>query len=130
MPEPIQSTVAAITLAATSVTLPMITAFGIPLGLRADMLVAGFAGALVSIILLNTVPSSGDTWQALIRSTLRRMMVCMASSLTAGYLTPVAMIMVALPDALVLGGAFAVGGGAQQVLLFAIARMSGKGAAS
>ncbi|MDE3023891.1 MAG: hypothetical protein KGI54_18900, partial [Pseudomonadota bacterium] len=77
------------------------------------------------IILLNTVPSSGDTWQHLLRTTLRRMAFACASSLTAGYLTPLAMLVAQLPQALLLGGAFAVGGGAQQVLLFSIRRLSG-----
>ncbi|MNV16454.1 hypothetical protein D3C71_1072170 [compost metagenome] len=102
-----------------------LTAFGVPLGLRADLLIAGFAGSLVAIILLNTVPGTGDTWRELLRTTVRRMAVAFASSLTAGYLTPMAMLVAALPESLLLGGAFAVGGGAQQVLMFAIKRFSG-----
>ena len=126
MPEPTTASTAAVaTLASAGVTVPVITAWGISLGLRADLLIAGFAGSLVAIVLLNSVPSSGDTWQELIRTTLRRMMVAVASSLTAGYLTPLAMLVAAMPEPLVLGGAFAVGGGAQQVLMFMIARFSG-----
>lgn len=124
MPEP-TTTAATLTLAASTVTVPVLTAFGVPLGLRADLLIAGFAGSLVAIILLNTVPSTGDTWQMLIRTTLRRMFVALASSLTAGYLTPLALLVATLPESLVLGAAFAVGGGAQQVLMFAIRRLSG-----
>ena len=97
-----------------------------PLGLRADLLIAGFAGSLVAIILLNTVPSAGDTWQQLLRLTLRRMAVACASSLTAGYLTPLVMLLANMPEALLLGSAFAVGGGAQRVLLFAIQRLGGR----
>jgi len=122
MPEP--TSTAAATLAAAAATIPMISAFGVPLGLRADFLIAGFAGSLVAIILLNSVPGSSDTWRELVRTTRRRMMVAFASSLTAGYLTPLAMLVAALPESLLLGGAFAVGGGAQQVLMFAIRRLS------
>lgn len=43
MPEPTSTTLAAATYAAAGMTVPVITAFGIPLGLRADVLVAGFA---------------------------------------------------------------------------------------
>ena len=124
MPEP--TTTAAATLAAATASVPILTAFGIPLGLRADLLVAGFAGSLVAIILLNSVPNTGDTWRELVRATVRRMFVAIASSLTAGYLTPLALLMAVLPEPLVIGAAFAVGGGAQQVLMFAIRRMSGQ----
>lgn len=126
MPEPTTASTAAVaTLASAGITVPVITAWGISLGLRADLLIAGFAGSLVAIVLLNSVPSSGDTWQELIRTTLRRMMVAVASSLTAGYLTPLAMLVAAMPEPLILGSAFAVGGGAQQVLMFMIRRFSG-----
>ena len=126
MPEP--TTTAAATLAATAAAVPTLIAFGVPLGLRADLLIAGFAGSLVAIVLLNSVPSVGDTWEALLRTTLRRMTVAMASSLTAGYLTPLALLLASVPDSLVLGGAFATGGGAQHVLMFLIRRLSGRGA--
>lgn len=122
MPEPTSTTAAATTLTLTGVSIPMITAFGVPLGLRADVLVAGFFGSLVAIILLNSVPSEGDTWQHLVRSTLKRMFVAVASSVTAGYLTPLALLLASLPDALLLSGAFGVGCGAQRVLLIVIAR--------
>lgn len=125
MAEPTSTTVAAITLAATGAALPAITILGVPLGLRADLLIAGFFGSLVAIILLNSVPSEGDTWAHLVRTTLRRMFVAIASSLVSGYLTPLAMLMANLPDPLLLCGAFATGAGAQRVLLFAIMRMSG-----
>lgn len=123
MPEP---TSAVVTVAAGAGASAMITAFGVSLGLRVDVLFAGFGGALVAIILLNLVPSTGDSWRELLRTTLRRMAVAFASSITAGYLTPLAMLFAAVPDPLLLSGAFAVGGGAQQVLMFAIRRISGQ----
>ena len=126
MAEPTSTT--ALTLVAAGISVPMLTAFGVPLGLRADLLVAGFSGSLVAIILLNSVPNTGDTWRELLRATVRRMFVAMASSLTAGYLTPLALLLANLPDPLVISGAFAVGGGAQQVLMFAIKRLSGQAA--
>jgi hypothetical protein len=100
----------------------MLTAFGVNLGLRADVLIAGFFGSLVAIILLNSVPSVGDTWQHLVRTTFKRMFVAVASSVTAGYLTPLALLLASLPDALLLSAAFGVGGGAQRVLLILIAK--------
>lgn len=126
MAEPTSTT--ALTLVAAGISVPMLTAFGVPLGLRADLLVAGFSGSLVAIILLNSVPNTGDTWRELLRATVRRMFVAMASSLTAGYLTPLALLLANLPDPLVISGAFAVGGGAQQVLMFSIKRLSGQAA--
>ena len=53
------------------------------------------------------------------------MFVALASSLTAGYLTPLTLLFSHLPENVVLGAAFAVGGGAQQVLMFAIQRLKG-----
>jgi hypothetical protein len=128
MPEP--TSTAAVTLMAAGVTIPMLTVFGVPLGLRADLLIAGFFGSLVAIILLNSVPSSGDTWDQLIRTTLRRMFVAFASSITAGYLTPLVLLMSAIPDPLLLSVAFATGGGAQKVLMSIIRRISVPGGAA
>lgn len=126
MPEPTSTAAGVATLAVGAASTTALSAFGVPLGLRVDLLVAGFSGALVAIILLNTVPSTGDTWQQLLRTTVRRMAVAFASSLTAGYLTPLSMLFAAVPESLLLGAAFAVGGGAQQVLMFAIRRLSGQ----
>lgn len=123
MPEPTSTTaVAAATYAAAGLTVPMLSAFGVNLGLRVDVLIAGFFGSLVAIILLNSVPSEGDTWQHLVRTTFKRMFVAVASSVTAGYLTPLALLLASLPDALLLSAAFGVGGGAQRVLLILIAK--------
>lgn len=124
MPEPTSSTVAAATLAAVSTSIPMVTIFGVSLGLRTDVLIAGLLGALIGIILLNTVPGSTDTWPNLVRTTLRRMMFAVASALTAGYLTPIMLLLANVPDALLLSVACAVGGGAQQVLNFVIRRLA------
>lgn len=123
MPEPTSTTAAAVaTYTAAGLSVPMISAFGVSLGLRADVLIAGFFGSLVAIILLNSVPSEGDTWQHLVRTTFKRMFVAVASSITAGYLTPLALLLASLPDALLLSAAFGVGGGAQRVLLILIAK--------
>jgi hypothetical protein len=121
MPEP---TTATITIAAASVTMPVLTAFGVPLGLRPDVLVAGFGGSLVAIALLNTVPSTGDTWREMVRTALRRMCVALASSLTAGYLTPFFVLTVGMPETALLPLAFAVGSSAQQALIMALSRIS------
>lgn len=124
MPEP-TTTAASATLLAAGVTVPVLTAFGVPLGLRPDVLIAGFAGSLVAIILLNTVPSIDTTIGGLLRSTIRRVTVAFASSLTAGYLTPMFMLMNNFPEPLLLGAAFVLGGGAQQILAWAINRFAG-----
>lgn len=122
MPEPV-ITPAAATLAAGPPAVAMLTAFGVNLGLRPDVLVAGFAGALVAIVLLHSVPSDGDTWKHLIKTTARRVAVVLASSFVAGYLTPLTLLMANIPDALLLAGAFGVGAGAQQILRGAIDRI-------
>ena len=105
MPEP----TATATLVAASIAVPAITAFGVPLGLRADLLIAGFAGSLVAIILMNTVPTTGDTWRELIRVSLRRVSVACASSALAGYMTPLALLVANVPDSMVLSMAFLLG---------------------
>lgn len=131
MPEP--ASTAAVTIAAATLAMPALTAFGVPLGLRADLLIAGFAGSLVAIILLNTVPGTGDTWRELIRTSVRRMAVACASSITAGYMTPLAMLLANVPESLLLSMAFLVGTGAQKVLVSSLRKywaqdMTGEGA--
>lgn len=122
MPEPTSTTAAVATYTASGLTVPFVIAFGIPLGLRADVLIAGLFGSLVAILLLNSVPSTGDTWQELLRTTFKRIGVAVASSVTAGYLTPLALLLANLPEPMFLCAAFGVGGGAQRVLLILIAR--------
>lgn len=125
MPEPTTATATALaTLAAGTVAVPTLSVAGVSLGIRPDLLIAGFSGALVAVILLNSVPGTGDTWRELLRTTGRRMAVACASALTAGYLTPMVLLWAALPDQVNLGAAFAVGGGAQKILRAAIARFS------
>lgn len=124
MPEPTTTTtIATATLSAAGITVPPLVFLGVNLGLRPDVLIAGFAGALVAIVLLGSVPSTGDTWRELMKTTGRRMAVALASSLTAGYITPITLLMANLPDPLLLGGAFAVGAGAQKALLRVIERV-------
>ncbi|MGH6625134.1 MAG: hypothetical protein ACRECD_01080 [Burkholderiaceae bacterium] len=128
MAEPTSTATA--TLAAAAAAVPALSVAGVPLGLRPDLLLAGFNGSIVAIILLNSVPGTGDTWRELLRTTLSRIMVAVASSLTAGYLAPLALLLASLPESLLLGGAFAVGAGAQQVLMAAIRRLGGRPAAA
>jgi hypothetical protein len=125
MPEPTTSTAmaAAVTYAGTSITVPLLSVFGVSLGLRTDLLIAGFFGSLVGIILLNAVPSSGDTWRHLLRTTGRRMAFSLASSLVAGYLTPLELLLATLPPSMVALVAFVIGTGAQRFLAFVIGKM-------
>ena len=122
MPEP--TTTAVATIAASTAAVQALTVFGVPLGIQADFLIAGFGGSLVGIILLNTVPGDGDTLIALTRTTLRRMFVACASATTAAYITPLAALAANVPDKLMVASAFAVGCGAQQVLVSVIKRFS------
>ena len=119
-------TTTAINLAAGALAVQTITVAGVHLGLRPDLLVGGFSGAVVAIVLLNTVPSVGDTWRHMVRTTARRMSVACASSLTAGYLTPPfgpLLTAVLGADGGVMTGAFVVGAGAQWALAGVVARM-------
>lgn len=119
MPEPIAT--AAGTLAAATVAVPALTLLGVPLGLRPDVLIAGFAGAIAAIGLLNAVPSTGDTWRELVRTSARRIGFAVASSLTAGYLAPASQV----TEPFILGAAFVIGAGAQTALRWAIKLRSG-----
>ena len=92
MPEPTSTAAGIATVAVYAGATSAITAFGVPLGLRADLLIAGFAGSLVAIILLNTVPGTGDTWQQLARTTWRRMAAWPCCSPTGNRLPPAAAI--------------------------------------
>lgn len=114
MPEPISPSAAI--LAASPPAVAALTAFGVNLGLRPDVLVAGFAGALAAIVLLGSVPSEGDTWQHLVETTGRRIGVALTSSLVSGYLTPLFLLAWNLPDPLLLSAAFALGVTAQKIL--------------
>lgn len=123
MAEP--ASTAATTLAAAVATVPMLTLFGAPLGLRPDLLLAGFSGALVGIVLLNTVPADDeDTWRAMVRTAARRMAVTLAGALSSGYVTPTVAALGGLAEPHVLGVAFAVGAGAQQILQGLIRRIN------
>ena len=114
MPEP--TTTAIVTLGGAAVASTALTVLGVPLGLRADVLVAGFLGSLVAIILLNTVPTVDDTWRGLLRTSWRRMSVAFASSITAGYLTPLSLLVANVPEPAFLGMSLLIGAFAQQVL--------------
>jgi hypothetical protein len=125
MPEPILSPAAA-TLGAATAAVPTIVAFGVNLGLRPDVLVAGFAGALAGIVLLNTVPNEGDTWQHLLRTTGRRISVVIASAFSAAYLSLLVMPE-SIPLGVALGSAFVMGAGAQKFLRKAMDKLEQSG---
>jgi len=123
MAEPTSTAMA--TLVASGATVPLLTFFGVPLGLRPDQLLAGFLGAIVAIGFLNSVPSTGDTLRELLRTTWRRISVVSCSSLTSGYLTPVIMFgqpadLSSMSTPNMLGISFVIGAGAQYFLRLAI----------
>ena len=123
MAEPTTTTAAAVAVyAASAAAVPMLTLAGVPLGLRADELLAGFAGAVAAMALLDSVPATGDTARELVRTTLRRVMVAVASALTAGYTVPVMDALLNLPSAAELSVCFLTGGAAQRVLRGLLAR--------
>lgn len=115
---------AVVTFTAFGAAVPVLTAFGIPLGLRADVLLAGFSGAVCAIAFLGAVPMTGDTLGALLRTTVRRFFFVLASSLAAGYMAPA--IAESFSISTLLGTALAVGAGAQKFLAIAIDRISNK----
>ena len=120
MSEP--TSAALVTVAGAAVSTSAITAFGVPLGLQAELLLAGFCGSLVAIILLNSVPGGSDTWQNMLKLACRRLVVAWASSITAGYLTPLATLIAQVPTELMLSMAFLLGAAAQRVLLNFVAK--------
>ena len=121
MAEP--TTAAAATLATASAAVPGLVVAGVHLGLRPDMLLAGFAGALAAIVLLNSVPLTGDSLAHMLRTTLRRIGVALTSALVAGYMTPALMFAAQVNEQVGLGVAFAAGAGAQGLLRAAVRRL-------
>lgn len=119
MPEP-TSTTATVTLATSAAAVPVLTLFGIPLGIQADHLLAGFAGSVAAMALLDTVPGSSDTVRELFRTSVKRIGVAVGSALCAGYLVPLAGLLTTVPGALSLSLCFLVGAGAQRILRKAI----------
>jgi hypothetical protein len=125
MAEPVTTAAAsgALTLGASAAIIPPLTAFGVSLGLRPDELLAGFLGALAAIALLNSVPTSGDTLIELARTSMRRVVVAVASAVTAAYLVPLAAIVFpAIPQGVELSMCFVIGVGAQRFLRAVIDR--------
>lgn len=121
MTEP--ASTAAVTVAAQAVAVPVLTAFGMSLGLRPDILLAGFAGAVAAITLLKSVPSTGDTVVELLRTSAKRVGVSVGSAVTAGYTAPLVAFINGVPPGLVLGVAFVIGVGAPQLLPWLLKRL-------
>ena len=115
MPEPTSMT-ATTTMMMTGAAVPFITALGVPLGIRSDILIAGFFGCLVAIILFDSVPGEDDTWRNLLRTSVRRMSAAAASAVTAGYLTPVFVQLLSPVERYELGVAFIIGWGAKRAI--------------
>lgn len=124
MPEPTATATA--TLAAGGVAMPALVVAGVSLGLRPDLVLAGFGGAIAAIALLNTVPASSDTWLQLVRTSVRRVFVAVGSALVAGYTAPLLGLIHGVPDALLMSVSFVAGAGAPQLLPWLIERFKGK----
>lgn len=128
MPEPTTSAAAGVAVGAIAV--PMLQIAGVSLGLRADELIAGFAGALAAIALLDSVPRADDTFRELLRTSIKRTGVALASAFTAGYMVPLLALTLGLvakiPQPLELSLAFVCGAGAQRILKAVIERTARK----
>ena len=111
----------AATITATTVSLPVLSVFGVSLGLDPGLLIAGAFGAFVGIVLLNTVPAEGTPWWYAV---LRRILVMAASAVTAGYITPVVMSWANFSEPLRFATAFIVGGSAQLMMQAVIKRIT------
>jgi hypothetical protein len=111
----------AATITATTVSVPVLSLFGVSLGLHPGLLIAGAFGAFVGIVLLNTVPGEGTPWWYAV---LRRVLVMAASAVTAGYLTPVVMSWASFTEPLQFAAAFIVGGSAQWTMQAVIKRVT------
>lgn len=97
MPEPI-STTGTTAVAANLIVAASVTVFGVQLDIDPALLIAGLFGAIAGILLLNSVPSTGDTWRELLRTAWRRLGVVAASSVVAASGAPVAVgLVVAAP---------------------------------
>lgn len=114
MAEPIPTSVAA--LAAHAVAVPAVTIAGLSLGLRADILLAGWCGAVAAISLLEAPPSGPDTSLSLLRASIRRIGVSIGSAMFAGYTSPLLLLIAGMPESIVLGVSFVAGAGAQKIL--------------
>lgn len=123
MSEPTSLAAGTLTVVAAAASTTALTLFGVPLGLRIDILFAGFMGALIAIVLLNSVPSTGDTWRELLKTTIRRVSVSFVSAFASGYLTPLALFLSSVPDSYTLPMGMLVGAGAQPVLKFMLGRL-------
>lgn len=126
MTEPLTTATVVVTAASQAVAGTVVTIFGLSLGLRPDILVAGFFGATAGITLLNSVPATGDTLYELLRTSLRRIGVSIGSTMVAGYLAPVVSYITAVPQWLVLGVAFLIGVYAKAVLPWLFVRLGGR----
>jgi NaMN:DMB phosphoribosyltransferase len=125
MPEPTSTATA--TLVVTGLgAVPILTVAGVSLGLRSDVLLAGFCGAIAAMTLLGSVPGTGDTWRELLKTTLRRVGVAIGSAVFAGYSAPLLSLVNGVPEALLLSVSFLAGAGAMQMLPWLIERF-GKG---
>jgi len=100
MPEPTTTTASVVTLTTMAAATPVLHVAGVSLGLRPDVLLAGFAGAVAAMALLNSVRGTGDTWRELLRTSARRVGVAVGSSITAGYMAPLLGLIDGIPAAL------------------------------
>ena len=137
MPEP-TSTASITAAAAVAGAIPagIIVIFGVSLGLRVDVLVAGFSGALCALALLpngEAAAAPADNLFDFVRAGLQRLMRSLASSLVAGYTAmpathligapfPSALDFVAGPGTLAM--ACIIGAGSQTLLPLTIDRLA------
>lgn len=127
MPDAVGGVVATSTLAVSAVAVPVLSVAGVSLGLRGDVLFAGFAGSIAAMALLNSVPRMGNKPREIVCTVARRFSVSIGSSVTAAYTAPLLGLVNNIPDELVLSVAFVAGAGAMHILPWLIERFGKKG---
>lgn len=124
--EPISTSTAAVaTLAASAVAVPALTLLGYPLGIRPEVLFAGFGGGCFGVTLLNTVPHEPHLdwplWASALWTAARRIVAIIVSSIAAGYIAP--SLAAGAPFDVQLMTALVIGAGAQGAVTMVLIKL-------
>lgn len=107
----------------SSVAIVGVTILGIPLGIRVDLLCAGFFGSLSAQVLL---PPTRVELVGVINNLVhfcRKVFAALASCVTAAYLAPIIAIMIHMPETVLVAIAFLIGASANSVLTLLITKV-------
>jgi hypothetical protein len=78
-------TPAAVVVGTAAAASPVLVVAGVSIGLQANDLIAGIVGAVAAILWFDAVPSTGDSWRELLRTTRKRVGFALLSAVIAGY---------------------------------------------